>query len=67
MGEVCACHGERADGAVEVLLAGGEGGGLFCGHPVPPAALFLGGGTHTGRVAGGVALGVAGLFAGRTA
>ena len=60
--EVGPRHGEGADGAVQVLLPGGQGGGLLGGHPVPPAALFLGGGADAGGVACGVALGVAGLF-----
>ncbi len=63
--EVGPGHGEGAHGTVQVLLPGGQGGGLFGGHPVPPAALFLRGGAHTGGIACGVAFGVAGLLGGR--
>ncbi len=63
--EVGPRHGEGAHGTVQVLLSGGQRGSLLGGHPVPPAALFLRGGAHTGGVACGVALGVAGLLNGR--
>ena len=63
--EVCPGDGEGAHGTVQVLLSGGQGGSLFGGHPVPPTALFLRGGAHTGGVARGVAFGVAGLLGGR--